>query len=346
MNEAQAIGDVVDAALTARVAEPHAGEAADGHSHETACLNCGTPLVGSHCHACGQAAHVHRTLGAFFHDLLHGVFHFEGKIWHTLPLLAWKPGELTRRYIDGQRARFVSPLALFLFTVFLAFAVYHQTAGEAAFEPDVQVTDGKGQAQGEKAIEARIAKLEADRRDLRARGQGTDAIDGQLEGQHAALEIVREVKASGSNENGKVSDIAAIDQAVKKFRKNPGLTAYKAQNYAYKYSWALIPISVPFLWLLFPFSRRFHLYDHTVFVTYSLSFMTILAVAAMLLGAVGAPGIAALVTLVPPLHMYRQLRGAYGVSRLGGILRTMALSVFAFIALMFFVILIAAETGA
>ena len=54
---------------------------------------------------------------------LHGVLHFEGKIWRTLPLLAWKPGELTRRYIDGERARFVSPIALFLFSVFLMFAV-------------------------------------------------------------------------------------------------------------------------------------------------------------------------------------------------------------------------------
>ncbi len=59
----------------------------------------------------------------FFHDLLHGVLHFEGKIWRTLPMLAWRPGELTRRYIDGERAKFVSPIALFLFSVFLMFAV-------------------------------------------------------------------------------------------------------------------------------------------------------------------------------------------------------------------------------
>ena len=73
--------------------------------------------------ACGQQAHVHRTLRAFGHDLLHGALHFEGKIWRTLPLLAWKPGELTRRYIDGERAKFISPVALFLFIVFLMFAV-------------------------------------------------------------------------------------------------------------------------------------------------------------------------------------------------------------------------------
>jgi hypothetical protein len=75
------------------------------------CLNCGTPLVGKHCHECGQQGHIHRTLSAFWHDLLHGVLHFEGKTWRTLPLLVWRPGELTRRYVDGERARFVSPIA-------------------------------------------------------------------------------------------------------------------------------------------------------------------------------------------------------------------------------------------
>ena len=32
------------------------------------------------------------------------------------------PGELTRRYVEGQRASFISPIALFLFCVFLMFA--------------------------------------------------------------------------------------------------------------------------------------------------------------------------------------------------------------------------------
>ena len=80
--------------------------------------------TGPYCHQCGQPAHVHRSLAAFWHDLAHGVLHFDGKIWRTLPLLAWRPGELTRRYIEGERARFVSPMALFLFSVFLMFAVF------------------------------------------------------------------------------------------------------------------------------------------------------------------------------------------------------------------------------
>ncbi|WP_443018614.1 DUF3667 domain-containing protein [Sphingomonas sp. 7/4-4] len=65
------------------------------------CLNCGTALIGAHCHHCGQSGHVHRSLGAVGHEIVHGVFHFEGKFWRTLPLLAWRPGDLTRRYVAG-----------------------------------------------------------------------------------------------------------------------------------------------------------------------------------------------------------------------------------------------------
>ncbi|QCI94122.1 DUF3667 domain-containing protein [Novosphingobium sp. EMRT-2] len=274
-----------------------ASAAGDGHTHETACLNCGTTLIGSHCHACGQAAHVHRTLGAFFHDLLHGVFHFEGRIWRTLPMLAWRPGDLTRRYVAGERARFVSPLALFLFAVFLMFAVMKQTAGDVTPQTKIEA-DGKAQIVGDNEI------------------------------------------------NAVSSDIPAIDHVLQKFKANPGLALYKVQTYAYKYSWLLIPISVPFVWLLFPFSRRFHLYDHTVFVTYSISFMTMLATVLMLASLAHLPGIAIVAALAPPLHLYRQVRGAYGVSRFGALWRTLALGIVAFTALVLFALFVLAETGA
>jgi len=94
---------------------------------------------------------------------------------------------------------------------------------------------------------------------------------------------------------------------------------------------------VPFLWLLFPFSRRFHLYDHTVFVTYSLSFMMMLVIAGGLLVSLGAPSLASFLFFVPPVHMYRQLRGAYDLSRLNALLRTVVLMIFSFVvSLLFF----------
>jgi hypothetical protein len=121
-SELEGAAEAVTGAVLARAVEPMAGEGA-GRSVPV-CLNCSTPLTAAYCGACGQKARVHRTLGAFAHDALHSVLHFDGKVWRTLPLLAWHPGRLTRRYIHGERARFVSPLALFLFCVFLAYAVF------------------------------------------------------------------------------------------------------------------------------------------------------------------------------------------------------------------------------
>ena len=117
---------------------------------------------------------------------------------------------------------------------------------------------------------------------------------------------------------------------------------YKVQDAASKFSWLLIPLSIPFLWLLFPFSRRFRLYDHTVFVTYSLSFMMTLVIAGGLLVAAGSSGLAGLLFLVPPFHMYRQLKGAYHLGRFGALWRTVALTVFAFVAVSLFVVLLVA----
>ena len=103
MDGLDAVGDAVTGGLLARAVEPAAGEAgADGHTHEKNCLNCGTKLSGVYCSACGQKAHVHRSVRAFFQDFVQGLFNFEGKIWRTLPMLAWRPGEMTRRYIAGE----------------------------------------------------------------------------------------------------------------------------------------------------------------------------------------------------------------------------------------------------
>jgi len=83
-------GDAITGGLIAAAVEPATGDAAAARDGN--CLNCGAELAGPYCHRCGQPGHVHRTLAAFWHDLLHGVLHFEGKMWRTLPLLAWKPG--------------------------------------------------------------------------------------------------------------------------------------------------------------------------------------------------------------------------------------------------------------
>ena len=345
-NIGEAAGTLAEGALYARAVEPRAGEG-DGHTHEGVCLNCGASLVGPHCHECGQHAHVHRTLGEFFHDLLHGAFHFDGKTWRTLPLLAWKPGELTRRYIAGERARFVSPMALFLFSVFLMFAVF-QLAGITP-PTEFNAPDRVGEQATPAALKKQLDGLKEARAEMNGAELSAPFIDAQIArlekqlGEPATAPDGKVVLSQSANGKARMtarySGIAFIDHGIDKWRQNPGLMAYKLQSNSYKFSWLLIPLSIPFVWLLFAWRRKFGPYDHAVFVTYSLSFMTLLYVVLVLLGAIGVgTGMLMLLGMVVPLmHIYKQLKGAYGLSRFSAVWRTLALSVLIWVIVFLFV---------
>jgi hypothetical protein len=336
-NVAEGLADAATGAAAASAIErerPAAHSA--GHSAEGACLNCGTALVGPHCHACGQRAHVHRTLAAFFHDLVHGVLHFEGKTWRTIPLLVWRPGKLTREYIDGRRASYVSPIALFLFVVFLSYALFNALGGGAS--PAVEGTDevrarleGTAvaiehlQARRESAAPERRAKIEAELAELRDEQATLRTVIGTI-GSDPPKDFAKSVIPKDSG----------LGRIIEHVGENPQLAIYKAQTNAYKFSWMLIPLSVPFVWLLFPFNRRFRGYDHTVFVTYSIAFMIALVAVASLLVYAGLGGAAFLVLLYAPFHLYRQLRGTYALGRAGAVWRMFALSVFAGTAIVLF----------
>ncbi|HEX6218741.1 MAG TPA: DUF3667 domain-containing protein, partial [Sphingomicrobium sp.] len=246
MPDLEGVGDAVTGGLAARAVEPEAGEG-DGHTHEKNCLNCGAALAGAYCHACGQKAHIHRTLSAFGHDILHSVFHFEGKVWRTLPMLVWHPGVLTRRYIEGERATFVSPIALFLFSAFLMFAVAGLTgAFDSSADPQRSAAERKADA------EERIVELEAERSEAVAEGRETGRIDRKLTEAQAKLKIVNEVE-DGTRPKMTVDTEGApsfLRGWIDKAANNPDLLIYKLKTNAYKFSWALIPISVPFVWLL------------------------------------------------------------------------------------------------
>jgi hypothetical protein len=338
MPDLEAVGDAITGAVVGGAVEPNTGEVDDGHTHERNCLNCGTLLEGDYCHVCGQKAHVHRTLSAFFHDFLHGVLHFEGKIWRTLPMLAWRPGELTRSYIDGQRARFVSPIALFLFSVFLLYAVATLTGGlsTGVSEPEMRAELANEIARNE----ARTAELQKERDAALKAGQPTAGLDSQIRDLQSEATVMRGISSGNfvtPTTTVKSDELPGwLRRPIEQIARNPELTYYKLKTNAYKFSWALIPLSLPFLWLLFPFSRRHRFYDHTVFVTYSLSFMSMLAVVAMLLGSVGLGTLAALLFFVPPFHIYRQLKGTYGLGRASALLRTGLLIIFAIMAMSLF----------
>ena len=212
------------------------------------------------------------------------------------------------------------------------------------------------------ALRARAETLERQRDALAASGRPTAATDARLaevNRELAAIETARSIvlvpnaapEAATRTVDLRQAEIDTgwpwLDAAAGKAAQNPSLLLYKLQANAYKFSWALIPLSVPFVWLLFLHRRRyraFKAYDHVVFVTYSIAFMGLLLIALSLLRPLGVGGTLTglAIAFVPPVHIYRQLRGAYRLSRFGAGWRTAALLVFAAVALTLFLLLLLA----
>lgn len=364
----EAAGALATAALAASELEGSPGGAAGPAAG--ACLNCGAQLDGPFCRACGQRAHPHRSLPHLAEELLHGVLHFDTKVWRTLPLLALRPGVLTRRYIDGQRTRHVSPLALFLFTVFLMFFAFSfsgagpvtpaslnvELRADARAEIQQAIQDARANVQRhEQALQqaqqqvqagpaasgpARVASaretLAAAQRRLQAAEAALAAFDASPTPSAAPSPAPSAAAASGAAPtpaswrdvaqlvHAEVdTDIPAVNEVIRHALANPELALYKLKNTAYKYSFMLVPLSLPFLWLLMCWRRDITAYDHAVFSLYSLSFMSLLIVALVLAShqSWGQPVALLLLVVVPPLHLYLQVRDTY---RLGSTAATVA----------------------
>lgn len=90
----------------------------------THCPNCEAELRGPYCHDCGQkAASLHLGLHHFLHDATHEFLHLDGKIWRTVKLLVTRPGFLTQEFLAGRRARYITPMRMYLTFSVLFFAL-------------------------------------------------------------------------------------------------------------------------------------------------------------------------------------------------------------------------------
>jgi Protein of unknown function (DUF3667) len=352
--------DLAAAGVVANAIEGEKGKAAPGEHASGPCANCGSELAGPYCHHCGQAAHVHRSLWHIAEEAVHGIFHFDTKSWRTLPLLIAQPGKLTRRYIDGQRVRYVSPLALFLFTVFLMFFVYSLVGTSA---PNSSTGDPKeARAELTKEVEkdrqlvekstAKLANATNDEQREAAREELGDAQD-ELQGVQtglAALDLAETLKPTDKTDDAASSDKPreplserlskkldtklgskvefekdhpTLTHAVKHAIDDPELAMYKLKNGASKFSFLLVPISLPFLWLMFFWRSGVRVYDHAIFSLYSLSFMSLLfTVIALLSTSKATQVLMGFLFFVPPIHMFLHLKGTYGLGFFGAFWRT------------------------
>jgi hypothetical protein len=86
------------------------------------CANCGAPMHGPYCYACGQPEKgMIRQLASVLSDVLDTVFNIDSRVFRSLFPLYFRPGYLTLEYFAGRRVRYVTPFRLFFFLCLVAF---------------------------------------------------------------------------------------------------------------------------------------------------------------------------------------------------------------------------------
>ena len=291
---------------------PHGEMQAAEARHE--CANCGTHLQGPFCHACGQKGHLHNKLRHLVLELVEGVAHLDGRFWRTLPLLAFRPGRLSRAWIEGKRARYVAPLHVFLFSIFLLFVIPSFTGRHLITLPTVEDLGGEGRRE----IQVQV---------------GTDRATIPMRADETAA-------AAKTQQHDEAAQSAAhrLGHRLRKVIENNEYYGFKIETLAYKLSFVIVPISMAILWLLMLFKRGYTLYDHGVVSLYGVGFFVLMiAIATAFPGAIGQ-ALISVALLYAPVHAVLHLHGAYRTSWTGEILRGFLLGIFSALGFSFFLL--------
>lgn len=177
----------------------------------TLCANCGAPLLGEHCYACGQPVKgMIRQLSSILADFADTVLNIDSRIFRTILPLYVRPGYLTTEYFAGRRVRYVTPFRLYFFLSIAAFFLVQFAVGDANIA-GINITgeeDAIGTAltrgEVEKQRDAAIARLKVVETNVPSSDRAKRKIEAAIEKTQkraerriAYLDSVEQAKAKG-----------------------------------------------------------------------------------------------------------------------------------------------------
>lgn len=316
----------------------HADTADEVSAPVASCLNCGMLLTGQYCANCGQRARS-RLISIFelVRDAFGDLFELDSRLWRTLIPLTVRPGELTREYLMGRRARYMPPFRTYLVLSLVFFLV-------AFFDPREQLGILFAPVEPDAAAAERAARIREEvRRELAAEG----IIVGGTGGHPAAAESG--AAAGEQPEDGDVReginvscDIEDLDDLSLPDWMARRLTSERIEEMCERVTeddgrafvrqlvdnipaslFILLPLMALVLKILYPLSKRYYV-EHLLFVLHVHAFgfliLTLEILFSRFAGLLGLPGfiseLAGLaVTLYIPIYLYKALRRVYGQRR-------------------------------
>ena len=330
-----------------------------GHAFEPApgqkCQNCDTELKGEFCYHCGQNADTHhRTVGHLVFEVFEGLFHLDGRLWTTLPPLFFRPGKLARDLMEGRLARHIPPFRIFLVSLLIFMLVAEHVTEDARLHPPVAAQQTPAVASIDLSDDAPASASASALASASASDAGDDVgnVIGDTAGKLQSARTTTTVDAKTGNKTvyhridafsmtdkdaDLLSKMVAKSHMKPQWLKDDVLRALgnKERFFASVFTWGhrlallLLPIVGVSLGMLYmkkrKDGRRFYLYDHLLVAMNLLSFMFLVGAIGMLLPDSAQP-IWQVVSWVWTLWaFFSTLRGAYGSSIPGAILKSLVL---------------------
>jgi hypothetical protein len=219
------------------------------------CENCGAPLYGDHCYACGQPVKgLVRQFSSIAGDFLDTVFNIDSRVLRTIgPLLAM-PGYLSLEYFAGRRVRYVTPMRLFLFLSLVAFFAIQasinieEDTGERDTAPlevkvgDNAIENAKTVQEVEKLAADATAKLDAARKEVAG-------VPGAGVGMQVAQEQIKE------QAKRQVEWLRDVERAKRLGKPEPERPGHKDRNLNFDWNdrkWDPKTNPIDFAWLPAP----------------------------------------------------------------------------------------------
>ncbi len=322
------------------------------HEH---CLNCGAPLYGQYCGQCGQRA-TSRLISLYelTRDAFGDLFELDSRLWRTLIPLLLRPGELTRDYLEGRRARYMPPFRMYLVlsVVFFIVAFFDPRDDfSLLFEPEPPSTAEEVEAEEVDKEEA-LDQAEATISELAATGVLNDedaedalsAIEEERDGQRSITlysteeddeldfdydEDTRECTVTGVDtlpdwlQRRLTED--RLEQICERIAVDKGKAIFgmMLDNIPVALI-VLLPVMALILKALYPLSRRYFV-EHLLFLVHYHSFffliLTLQILFSRLANLVWVPDVVIVLTLVAasfyiPVYLYKAMRRVYGQGHL------------------------------
>ena len=312
------------------------------------CANCGTVVEDRFCTTCGQlASDFHRPIWDLVMSSLADVFALDGRLWRSLPMLLFRPGRMTRNYLDGKRARYVPPFRMFLMASVIFFltlftlvedGVESLAEGE---EPIPVITEDRLETLRERAEDPDLSAEEQQAATMElARAEGGIALrrilqeDGRIN-RDALYEEVTSRLDEGATQAEREQAWRTADHAATVY-ENQDRYGARMREWAPRFSLMFMPILALVLTLLYAWHRSRYIYDHVVTALHVQTYIYLMMTVMLVIAAINPASIGWLVLIGNMLvvaYIYRQLRVTYGTGRFMAALRTFIVLVTSFLVL-------------